>query len=1300
MKKMVSVLIVCALLLGGCPFAQIQKGGDGMQNVYAENGYTDADFDRMREVWKRMMVGEGYASGDPNIVKNVAALTESAQELWSTLQTAEDRTRLWSGLAFDTPARIHTNYTNLQTMAEAYATEGSALYLNEAFARDIVEAIDWLDVTGKYSATTSQFQNWWQWEIGIPQALIRINILLYNQITEEQRLRYVAAMRHFQDDIAMTGANRMWECEVFIGAGILAKNAEDIAAARDGMSQIFSMVTSGDGFYTDGSFLQHNYYPYNGGYGASLIDVIADMLYILNDSPWEVTEAAVANLYTWIEDAYAPFLYNGAFMDMVRGREIARYYAGTYSIGHKIMASILRIAQFAPDKYADTFKSMLKYWLELESPSSFYDDATNEEILLAKEIVNDPSIQPMKEPEMYRQFHHMDRAVQIRDGYAVGLSMFSERIGAFESINSENQKSYHTADGMLYLYNDDLEQYHESFWPTVNLFRLPGTTVEKDTEIKANARNQKDWVGGVELSETYGVSGMDLNAIDQTLEAKKSWFMFDDEIIALGAGIQSSDGIPVETIVENRKLQSSDDRLVINGQEKPAENGWNEVVENVQWAALEGEKADIGYYFPEGGNLSALREERTGSWRQQMATGGTTNLYTENYATMWFDHGTNPENENYAYVLLPNKNAEATRQYAENPDIEVLSNTEEVQAVKDKKENLIGANFWTDGSKTVDMITCNRKASVLLKNEADRLNIAVSDPTQNNTDWIDIELDLPAYGVLASDENIVVKQLAPTIKFSVSVSDTKGKSFEISFATQENTKSEPKKDVYIVDNTDAGFTTDDTIFWESSYATQGYYGIDYVTDGNKTADSKAYAMWTPDLKESDTYDVYIRWIAASDAPQDVPLEIVYDGGIDTTKKINQRYNNGTWLYLGTYPFKSGTDGYVKMLGSSEGKTTADAVKFVAHNAVGNSREDHTCLQLETIQITKEIENETFDQGEFTVEDVYAGENIYQKLFKKDGAVYMTAELNNKNVSFATADPPYNETLLEKDLGEESKKVNPTNYFSTGEGRLTRANGGEDVRIYHNFSEKLGTGSQGESLYIDLRLKKSLKESFYVVFGQEEMISYSQAGGVSAFSYQVSKYTPSMIFHGKNKVKMNSTKNFDFAEWIYVRAVIDFESQKVTMYCGETLENLQPWGGLGSESTYDFANTVDGISSIYFRGKGSLAIDNLHVYYAKSGSTAKFASFIEENGNILGVRIAYPESLAEPMNIIFAIYEGDVLKEIKSVPYEDDAEEVYLPEAIVLKEGEQLKVFGFAMAESETERRPLLRSMEYSEDLSK
>ena len=1291
MKKIGSILILAVIMVG--IFSLNIKQGEGIQmkqEVYAEEGYTEADFDRMRNVWKQMMVGEGYDAEDANVVRNVAALSASAQALWSSMVKDEGRKRLWSNLAFDTPARIHTNYKNIQTMAEAYATEGSALYQNDELAADIADAIEWLDVTGKYSATTSQFQNWWQWEIGIPQASIRINILLYDKISEEKRMRYMEAIRHFQNDITMSGANRMWECEVFIGRGILEKNPQDLIAARDGMSQIFSMVKNGDGFYTDGSFLQHNFYPYNGGYGASLIDVMADMLYILNDSPWEVTEAGVANLYTWVIDAYAPFLYKGAFMDMVRGREIARYYSGTYYTGHKIMSSILRIAQFAPEKYAKQFKSMLKYWLTVDAPVSYYDDATNEEIMLAKEIVNDPNVMPMEEAEMYRQFHHMDRAVQLRKGYGVGLSMYSQRIGAFESINSENQKSWHTADGMLYLYNNDLAQFHESFWPTVNLCRLPGTTVEKDTQIPANARNKKSWVGGVELLGTYGVSGMELNAIGQTLEAKKSYFMFDDEIVALGAGIQSSDAPAVETIVENRKLQSAEDRLIINGAEKPTENGWSEEIEDIRWASLEGEKADIGYYFPVGGTLSALREERSGTWKQ-MATGGTDMVYTENYVTMWFDHGVQPDDGEYAYVLLPDKDAAATRKYAENPSVEILSNTADVQAVKEKRENLLGVNFWNDKVQTVDILTCNKKAAVLLKNDGNCLDIAVSDPTQNNTDWIDIELDVPASGILSSDENIVVKQLEPTIRFSVSVNDAKGKSFGISFALREGVQKEPDNDVYVIDNADAGFSTDG-IKWETSYATQGYYGVNYVTDGTKTADADRFAMWTPDFKEADVYDVYIRWIASSDAPAKVPLEIVYDGGIDTSKTINQRYNNGTWLYLGAYPFQQGTNGYVKILGSGDGKTTADAVKFVAHNAKGNSREDHTFMQAKLPVMTREIENETFDEGTFAVEDVYNGENIYQKILKKNNQVYMTAELNRKDLSFTSANPPYNETLLERDDGEGSKKINPTNYFSTGAGKLTRASGGEDIRIYHNFPEKLTAGKQGELLYVDTRLKKSLTESFYMQFCRDEMTSYQQAGGSSAFSYQVSKYTPSLIMHSRDKKKTNATKNFDFAEWIYVRAVIDIANHKVTMYCGETLDNLQPWEGLGTESTYEFASEVDGISSIYFRGKGTLAIDDFHVYYAKTEEKPAFTEFIEDDGKILGVRIKNAMYFQEPVNIIFAVYAADTLKEIKTVLLKAAETEILLPEGIVLEEGEKLKVFGFAAGEFEG--KPVLPCLAY------
>ena len=119
------------------------------------------------------------------------------------------------------------------------------------------------------------------------------------------------------------------------------------------------------------------------------------------------------------------------------------------------------------------------------------------------------------------------------------------------------------------------------------------------------------------------------------------------------------------------------------------------------------------------------------------------------------------------------------------------------------------------------------------------------------------------------------------------------------------------------------------------YASSGYYGINYAFDNTASADIGRWAKWTPDIKEADIYDIYIRWISLNDSPIAVPLEIKYNGGIDNTKIINQKHNSGVWVYIGSYPLSEGTENYVKIHASSQGRTSADAVKFVAQNAMGN-----------------------------------------------------------------------------------------------------------------------------------------------------------------------------------------------------------------------------------------------------------------------------------------------------------------------------------------------------------------------------
>ncbi|NRE38244.1 hypothetical protein DBN75_11770, partial [Enterococcus faecalis] len=70
----------------------------------------------------------------------------------------------------------------------------------------------------------------------------------------------------------------------------------------------------------------------------------------------------------------------------------------------------------------------------------------------------------------------MDRVLQKNNEYAVGISMYSQRVGNYEFGNTENKKGWHTADGMLYLYNQDFAQFDEGYWATIDPYRLPGTT--------------------------------------------------------------------------------------------------------------------------------------------------------------------------------------------------------------------------------------------------------------------------------------------------------------------------------------------------------------------------------------------------------------------------------------------------------------------------------------------------------------------------------------------------------------------------------------------------------------------------------------------------------------------------------------------------------------------------------------------------------------------------------------------------------------------------------------------------------
>ncbi|HTR40288.1 MAG TPA: polysaccharide lyase family 8 super-sandwich domain-containing protein [Pseudomonadales bacterium] len=707
-------------------------------------------FDTLRIYWQNYLLNN---AGSPSSV------TANANNLWSSMDTSSSRSDVWSYLPLgSSSANLTTTYQQLEQMALAYAMPGSSLHGNASLAQAINGGLDYIS-TNFYTPTTSEYGNWYDWEIGSPQALNNAAALMYATLTTSELTNYINSENHYAPGSTaatygwMTGANT--SDKVLVGAicGILSKNAGQLTSAQTNLSPVFLYVTSSDGFYTDGSFVFHSNIAYNGHYGLVLLGDIPKIVLLLQGSTWQITDPNLTNVYNWVSKSFEPFVYNGAMMDMVRGRVASWSYETESDDGSGTFSAASQIAQFAPAPVAQA----LTAW------------------------VNSPSI-----PSGQFHFADNDRVVAIRNGFAFGLSMSSSRIANYESINGGNLHGWFTGSGMTYLYisNNVETQYSGDFWPTVDPYHLPGTTAE--TATLANSANEakttgQPWAGGAQVKNTYGVAGMSLHGLSTTLFAKKSWFMFDDEIACLGAGITSGDSSEVDTTVENRRLGNPiTSSFAINGTNITPTVGWSSTLPSNRpsWCALGGTG---GYYFPVGNtNLQVTFTANTGSW-SQINSGDSSTSYTDDYFKIWLNHGVQPTNATYSYVILPNMNATSVRNYMLAPDIAIITNTPFIQAVKKSSLGIVAANFWTNNG-SADLVSVNGQASVITTESSNGILVGISDPTQTNTSSLTVTLNRGAIGYTSADAGITVLQLSPKIVFSVNVNGAQGKAFQASFA--------------------------------------------------------------------------------------------------------------------------------------------------------------------------------------------------------------------------------------------------------------------------------------------------------------------------------------------------------------------------------------------------------------------------------------------------------------------------------------------------------------------------------------
>jgi hyaluronate lyase len=225
--------------------------------------------------------------------------------------------------------------------------------------------------------------------------------------------------------------------------------------------------------------------------------------------------------------------------------------------------------------------------------------------------------------------------------------------------------------------------------------------------------------------------------------------------VCLGAGITSTTGFPVKTVVENRRLVLDKDgvigtdRAVVDG-EILSTDDFEKSKSTSSYAYLEGV---AGYVFLEKADVAAEKYTET---HQIPYTGGGDNKPIEPIAyekpkrffKLTVEHGANPKGATYAYATLPYATEEETELYAKSGEVEVISNTTECQAVRKKSIGFTSYVFYKAG--TCEEMSVSEPCIVTLRDGDGEREISVCDPTMK-LEKLEIKVNKDLHSIKSDD---------------------------------------------------------------------------------------------------------------------------------------------------------------------------------------------------------------------------------------------------------------------------------------------------------------------------------------------------------------------------------------------------------------------------------------------------------------------------------------------------------------------------------------------------------------------
>ncbi|NRQ36725.1 silent information regulator protein Sir2 [Nonomuraea sp. NN258] len=765
-----------------------------------------------------IFAGTPDVNARPEVAGKLAAVARTARQRLTAMDQAGDG-ELFAGLKLGTDdVNLRLAYQYLYEIALATRVPGGELDGDTAVQQRVTDGLRWLHERYFADQSRGYYGNWHNWEIGIPTHVSRTLAFLADRLPEGLAAAYLASMDAYlrngkNGDVDLdsrfhTGANLADITANRILQGAITQDDARVGKAIADQATVFATIDpyrlqhgNTDGYYPDGSFIQHHSVAYTGSYGRILLTRVVQTLKTLEG----VTTTAgdlPGVVYRWIADGFAPLIFEGWMMEIVKGRAVSRTNTG-YADVAVIAEAVADLADHVEAGAALALKKYVKF-LPAADSAAFVSPVSIARYAAIRADAAIPAAD-LNPAERCVAFNAMDRTVHRRPGYAFALARSSERISKYEYMNGENLMPWFQGDGAYYLYlagEDQREVFGVDYYTTVSPYRLAGVTApveERRTvpdlygrfwyenpghplNFTSSSQSQNTYVyfpragnafsGGATLG-AYGAAGLVLSD-DAAYTAKqagilpddfvayrnagatKSWFMLDDEIVVLAADVSGQGGRDAVTTVDSR-IANPGDAVALTGESWDG-GGWQSGASAPpRWLRYaNGTRGTaIGYAFLTRQPVTAALETVTRS-RRVVRTSNPDTGVTKNVFTASIAHPAAGDVTALAYALVPNATEARLRGYANGP-LTVLVNNRNVQAIKHETLGIIAANVFAGGPRHAGRLLIDGPASVIVR-QGERTVVALSDPTMKR-DRVSVVVHGKALRLDAADEGVSVRRV-------------------------------------------------------------------------------------------------------------------------------------------------------------------------------------------------------------------------------------------------------------------------------------------------------------------------------------------------------------------------------------------------------------------------------------------------------------------------------------------------------------------------------------------------------------